>query len=251
MDEGEPVVVRRILAEWGRAMGVEVVPDQRDGAAELDVCADEQVAVVLRAESLASGVARWLEAGAIDEPGRLPGLVAVQGGDGDPTPGAAPGPHHGGVAASAQEVRVAGTSRTRPRPRRRSRCHAPPLCFRLRPYLLLPKLHRILVALQSAAGRALPGPAVPVHQPPGPRHQAGDPELPGDHLLDQDQGPSLVLPAMGRRPAHQLRVQHGKPGVREPGLFGRPAYRMVPAYRRDQVPSPHDNTSKRSVVEAD
>ncbi|GED83237.1 hypothetical protein TNCT6_03220 [Streptomyces sp. 6-11-2] len=36
-----------------RQVSVEIVPDHHDRAAELDVCADEQVAVVLPGEALA------------------------------------------------------------------------------------------------------------------------------------------------------------------------------------------------------
>ena len=109
--------------------------------------------------------------------------------------------------------RVAASSRTRPRPRRRSRHRAPPRSFRLRPHVLLPELDRVLVTFQCATGRALPGPAVAVQEPPHSRDRATDLELAADQRSDPFQRPPLIFPAMRGRPFGQLLFQQGEPFV--------------------------------------
>lgn len=49
--DGEPVVVGRVLPHPGGTMGVQIVPDDNDRGAELQVCADQEVAVVARQSS--------------------------------------------------------------------------------------------------------------------------------------------------------------------------------------------------------
>lgn len=53
MDNGEPVVADGVGAQSGRAVGVQIVPDDDDRGAELQVSADQEVAVVLPGEALA------------------------------------------------------------------------------------------------------------------------------------------------------------------------------------------------------
>jgi hypothetical protein len=65
----------------GRQVGVEIVPDHHDRAAELDVCTDEQVAVVLPGETLACAFEEEVVAGPVDETALYARLVAAQGGD--------------------------------------------------------------------------------------------------------------------------------------------------------------------------
>ncbi len=117
--------------------------------------------------------------------------------------------------------RVAASSRTRPRPRRRCRPRAPPRCFHLRPHVLLPELDRVFVTFQRATGRALPGPAVAVQQPPHSRDRATDLELAADQRSDAFQCPPLVFPAMRGRPFGQLLFQQGEPFVRQLRQFRR------------------------------
>jgi hypothetical protein len=59
----------------------------------------------------------------------------------------------------------------------------------------------MLIAFDGPARGRLPGPAVPVQQPPHRRHRAVDGELPGDQRSDPRHGPPLVLPAMHGRSA--------------------------------------------------
>lgn len=102
---------------------------------------------------------------------------------------------------------MAASATGRPRPRRRSRLRGPPLCFYLRPHLLLPQLHCFVVTFDRSAGRLLPGPAVPLQQPPCPLHRVADVEQPPDQRLHPCQRPTLIRPPMSERTALQLALE--------------------------------------------
>ena len=91
----------------GGQVGVEVVPDQHDRAAELLVGGDRAGrGSPARRSSCARRVGRR-GAGPVDQPGAFAGLVAGQGGDRDPAPGAAPDPDDG-VCPRRPQVRARG-----------------------------------------------------------------------------------------------------------------------------------------------
>ena len=119
------------------------------------------------------------------------------------------------VRVGPKSVRAAASSRTRPRPRRRSRLRAPPRCFYPRPDLLLPQVHRALVPLECPAGRGLPGPTVPLQQPPHSRDRKAQPEPSADHRLNPGQRPALILEPVIGRPLAQLLFQRSKLGCRQ------------------------------------
>lgn len=113
LEDGEPVAFGDAAARAGGQVGVGIVPDQHDRAAELLVRGLDRIAVVLPGEASAS-VGAGVRAGPVDRPGGFAGLVASQGGDGQAAAGAAPDAH-------------------RPSPRHRHRLGDPPAASRAVP----------------------------------------------------------------------------------------------------------------------
>lgn len=73
----------------------------------------------------------------------------------------------------------------------------------------------MLVTFQRAKGRALPGPAVAVQEPPHSRDRATDIALAADQYSDAFQSPPLIFPAMRGRTFGQLFFQQGEAFVRQ------------------------------------
>lgn len=116
---------------------------------------------------------------------------------------------------------AAASSTARPRRRRRSRRRAPPWCSYPRPHLLLPQLHGRIIALDRPPGGLLPGPAVPLQQPPGALYGVGDVEQSADQRPDPGQRPSPIRPTVHQRSALQFPLQPGNLNLGEPGTTRR------------------------------
>jgi hypothetical protein len=99
LDKGEPFVVGSVLAQPGSTVGVHIVPDDNDRGAELQVRADQEVAVVLPGETLACAFEEQVEAGPVDQPGPFARPVAAHRGDRDPSPGPSTHSDHGSLPA--------------------------------------------------------------------------------------------------------------------------------------------------------
>lgn len=81
---------------------VEVVPDEDDGAVELLVGGDEEVAVLGPGEALAAAaLVVGMPSGPVDEAGAFAGFVAAQGCDGEASLGTAADPDDRSGSASA------------------------------------------------------------------------------------------------------------------------------------------------------
>jgi hypothetical protein len=92
-----------------------------------------------------------------------------------------------------------------------------------RPGLLLPHLHRAVVALDRPARADLAGPAAAAQQVPDPRDGVLLPEPRRDQVADAGQGPPLVFPPGRQRPGVQHRIQRSQLVLIQPALRRLPA----------------------------
>lgn len=75
LDDGQPVVLGRVLADSGAAVNIQIVPDHHERAAELKVGSHEQVAVVLPGETPLSAQMVALDPPTVDESAALAGCL--------------------------------------------------------------------------------------------------------------------------------------------------------------------------------
>ena len=97
-----------------------------------------------------------------------------------------------------------------PQLRRGAGHRAPPGFFRLRPYLLHPCGHRLIVTLQRAAGWDLVRPAVPVQQRGRSLRGVALVEPPSDERRNPGDGPGLVRPPVRDRALVEFLLEHGE-----------------------------------------
>lgn len=137
---------------------------------------------------------------------------------------------------------AAASPTDRPRPRRRSICLRPPRCSYQRPDFLLPHVRRVVVTLDGATVRLLPGPAVPLQQPTRSLVRVPHVEQFGRSASSREPGSTADHPGRGsQRAALRLPFQLDDPLFAEPRTPGgalRPDSRLaVLASRAD--PSLH------------
>lgn len=177
LDDSEPVVLVRVLTHPGGPVRVQIVPDQDDGSLELDVGADDQVAVVAPREGVASFAAVLaVAARPVDQPGGLARLVTAHRRD---KTSHAPSTPAGPAAGAAHPPARRRAGRAGARKRRRSR----------------PGRRRLPVpawrGLPLRGGQAVRGPPISLGAPLREAHRGQ-----GDHLRQRvpvRTGPRVLL----------------------------------------------------------
>lgn len=148
-----------------------------------------------------------------------PGRPPISGGGSGP----ARGPQGSGRGGTRCGWSAAST-RIWLRPRRRVRRRAPPRSFHLRPGLLHPAGHHVLVPLDRPPGGDLEATAVPLEQGGHPLHGVAPEKAAPDQRLDPRQGPRPGRPPMRHRPLGRLTLQHGESSSLTSGSDAGPSF---------------------------